>query len=53
MPDLMNALLGAGRTVGAYFIQDCWIGIESVEHFDEALRELSRVPQEALPVTGQ
>ncbi|HYM25021.1 MAG TPA: sugar phosphate nucleotidyltransferase [Vicinamibacterales bacterium] len=53
MPDLMNALLGAGRKVGAYFIQDCWIGIESVEHFDEALRELSRLPQEAVPVTGR
>lgn len=49
MPDLMQALMRAGRRVGASYIQDCWIGIESIEHFDQALRELDRVPREVVP----
>lgn len=52
MPDLMQALMAVGRHVGAYYIRDCWIGIESIEHFDEALRELSRAPAGVLPVAG-
>jgi NDP-sugar pyrophosphorylase family protein len=42
MPELMQALMAAGRKVGAYYIQDCWIGIESVEHFEEAIKELGK-----------
>jgi mannose-1-phosphate guanylyltransferase len=48
MPDLMQALMAARRRVGAYFIQDCWIGVETVEHFDEIMKELGKVPAEAV-----
>ena len=47
MPDLMKKLISAGRRVGAYYIRDCWIGLESVEHFEEAIKELHKVPSEA------
>jgi NDP-sugar pyrophosphorylase family protein len=50
MPQLMESLMAAGRCVGAHFIQDCWIGIESVEHFEEALKELSKIPVDAAAV---
>jgi NDP-sugar pyrophosphorylase family protein len=49
MPDLMKKLISAGRKVGAYYIRDCWIGLESIEHFDEAIKELNKVPSEASP----
>lgn len=44
MPELMQRLIAAGRKVGAYYIRDCWIGIETVEHFETAIKELSKVP---------
>lgn len=44
MPDLIQRLLAAGKNVGAYYIRDCWIGIETVEHFEEAIKELARIP---------
>jgi mannose-1-phosphate guanylyltransferase len=54
MPELMLRLIGAGRKVGAYFIQDCWIGIESVEHFEEAIKQLENAPVEmALAACGE
>jgi NDP-sugar pyrophosphorylase family protein len=53
MPQLMERLItAANRNVGAYYIQDCWIGIESIEHFQEAIEELSKIPAEAVGVTG-
>jgi len=45
MPDLMRALIAAGRTVGAYHIREAWMGLERVEHFEEAVRELVNAPQ--------
>lgn len=47
IPDLIKSLLAAGRKVGAYFIEDCWIGLETVEHFDELLKDRSKLPDEA------
>jgi NDP-sugar pyrophosphorylase family protein len=52
MPELIQALQAAHRKVGAYFIEDCWIGIESVEHFEDAIRELSKAPNEAAFAIG-
>ncbi len=47
MPQLMERLIVANRNVAAHYIQDCWIGIESVEHFEEAIKELGKIPAEA------
>jgi NDP-sugar pyrophosphorylase family protein len=44
IPDLIHRLLAAGRSVHAYPLEGYWIGLESVEHFDEALRRLEGVP---------
>ena len=54
MPELMLRLMADGRKVGAHYIRDCWIGIESVEHFEDALKELGNAPIEmAAPVHGE
>jgi NDP-sugar pyrophosphorylase family protein len=53
MPDLMHALIAAGRTVAAHYVRECWLGIESVENFEEVLRQLNNLPDEAVPATGQ
>ncbi len=42
MPDLMRRLIDAGKRVGAYPIQECWMGLESIEHFEEALKALEK-----------
>jgi len=47
MPDLVKSLLFAKKKVGAYYVQDFWMGIETVEHFDEVLKVLSKLPAEA------
>lgn len=44
MPDLMQKLIAAGRCVGARYIRDCWIGLESVDQFEEALKQLRAAP---------
>lgn len=44
VPDLMRQLIAAGKKVGAYPIQECWIGLESIDHFEEALKELNNAP---------
>ncbi len=38
VPDLINALLGAGRGVGAYQFDDDWIAIDRIEQLDDAGR---------------
>jgi NDP-sugar pyrophosphorylase family protein len=43
MPDLMARLLTAGKRIHAYPITGTWMGLESIEHFNEAVRKL---PQE-------
>ena len=44
VPELIHSLLGAGKKVGAYHIAECWIGLESISHFEEALKELNNAP---------
>ncbi len=44
MPDLIQKLIAARRTVGAYYVRECWIGLESADRFDEALRALGKAP---------
>ena len=52
MPELMLRLIAAQRKVSAYFVRDCWIGLESIEHFAEAIRELENLPAEGEPAGG-
>jgi NDP-sugar pyrophosphorylase family protein len=49
MPELIHALLAAGRAVGAYHIRECWMGLESIQHFEEAVKELNNAPPFARP----
>lgn len=40
MPDLMARLLQAGKRIQAYPITGTWMGLESIEHFNEAVQKL-------------
>jgi len=40
MPQLIDELLAAGKRVGAFEIEDVWSGLESVSHFEEAVRQV-------------
>jgi NDP-sugar pyrophosphorylase family protein len=40
MPDLMACLLSAGKRIHAYSIPGKWMGLESIEHFNEAVQKL-------------
>lgn len=42
MPELMAGLLAAGQRIHAYPISGTWMGLESIEHFNEALAKLPR-----------
>jgi len=42
MPELMQRLHAAGRRVNAYRIPGYWLGLESVEHFEEAVRRAAQ-----------
>ena len=44
VPDLIRALIAAGRRVGAYHIRESWMGLESVEHFEQAVQQLANAP---------
>ena len=44
IPDLIRAMRAAGRSVGAYHIREPWIGLESVEQFENAVQALSKAP---------
>jgi NDP-sugar pyrophosphorylase family protein len=41
MPDLVNALLAAGREVGAYPFDDDWLAIDSIDQLEDAARMLA------------
>ncbi len=45
VPDLIHRLLTAGKKVSAYHIQESWIGLESTEHFEDAVKELQSAPK--------
>ncbi len=40
MPELMTKLLAAGQRIHAYPITGTWMGLESIEHFNEAVKKL-------------
>lgn len=40
MPDLMHKLLAVGKRIQAYPITGSWMGLESIEHFNEAVQKL-------------
>jgi NDP-sugar pyrophosphorylase family protein len=42
MPELMKCLHAAGRRVNAYAIPGYWLGLETIEHFEEAVRRLQQ-----------
>lgn len=42
MPDLMSRLLAAGKRIHAYPITGTWMGLESIEHFNEAMQRLQQ-----------
>jgi len=41
MPQLIGELLRRGRRVGGYLIDDAWLGLESVAHFEEAVQQVT------------
>jgi len=44
IPQLADELLARGRSVGAFHIPDFWLGMEHMESFDQAIRELGTTP---------
>jgi NDP-sugar pyrophosphorylase family protein len=42
MPHLMSKLLASGKRIHAYPITGTWMGLESIEHFNEALQKLAQ-----------
>jgi NDP-sugar pyrophosphorylase family protein len=46
MPELIVALIERARPVGAFHIDELWIGLETVARFDEAIRELDELSGE-------
>lgn len=43
MPELANNLLKTNRHIGAYLIEEYWLGIENIDHFNEAIKELNKL----------
>lgn len=43
IPELVNKLLETKRNIGAYLIEEYWLGIENIDHFEEAIKELSKL----------
>ena len=43
MPDLANTLLEEKHPVGAYPITEYWLGIENIDHFNEAIQQLEKL----------
>jgi NDP-sugar pyrophosphorylase family protein len=42
MPQLAGELLARGMGIGAFRVRDFWLGMEHMESFDQAIRELDR-----------
>ena len=40
MPDLIRRFIDAQKPIGAYRIREAWMGLESITHFEEAVRAL-------------
>jgi len=48
MPQLIDALLRDGRRVGVMEIDDVWLGLESIAHFEEAIQRMEELDSEAI-----
>lgn len=46
MPQLIAALIDHGRSVGAFHIEEFWIGLETISRFDEAIQELDALSRD-------
>lgn len=46
VPDLIRRLVAAGKRVGSYHIRECWMGLEEIQHFEQACKELANAPSE-------
>ncbi len=53
MPQLIQTLIASGRRVGAYDIKEYWIGLESVAHFDEAMKHVNEGRLEVAHATNR
>ncbi len=42
-PELANKLLEEKRNIGAYLIEEYWLGIENIGNFNEAIKELNKL----------
>lgn len=49
MPELTRRLLDAGRSVGAFYVEEFWLGLETIARFEDAIQELERVAGERDP----
>lgn len=49
MPDLIRRFIDDGKPIGAYPIRAAWMGLESITHFEEAIKALDGVPLNELP----
>ena len=49
MPQLIERLLADGRSVGAYYLDDFWIGLETITRFEDAMEQLQQLSADALP----
>jgi NDP-mannose synthase len=49
IPQLIDTLLASGRSVGAFAVEDVWLGLESVVHFEEAVRRVEGLRQTGAP----
>jgi hypothetical protein len=45
MPQLIDTLLERDRRVGGLEIEDLWQGLETVFHFEEAVRQVAELEQ--------
>ncbi len=43
MPDLANKLLEKKHPIGVYCIEEYWLGIENIGHFNEAIKQLDKL----------
>lgn len=43
MPELASKLLEKKRPIGAYRIEEYWLGIENIGHFNEAIQQLNKL----------
>lgn len=42
IPDLVNKLLETKSNIGVYHIEEYWLGIENIDHINEAIKELNK-----------